>query len=770
MRISRLRFPALLLALAAGACRDVPTAAPADAPSPRAQRTELRCAVAVASRAIACEPTGPRGVRRNIIMGGQGLNVRLRTTGVAWSDAESVLSGDVSVQNLLDQPIGTDGTSTYGVRVFFVNGPNVTQGTGSVTALADSVGTFTASNQKYYVYPEVIQPREVSAPQSWRFSVAGNVTTFEFFVLVETQTPAETSILHFRPEHGTQVFFAPLYGVFAASAHDVFAVSDGAVLHYDGNYWRAMDAGGCGCTGGLYAVWGSDGRDVYAVGGDGMVAHWTGTAWNEVDTGFPGGDLYAVWGSSASDVWTVGDGGRMLHYDGVGWTADGPEDFETPLYGVWGSAPNDVWAVGDAGTILHYDGAWSTDTTVAGITFTAVWGTGANDVWAAGAVPGPPPSNGDAMASAVAGGGVLYHYDGSGWSEVTDPEFDLAFLTAGWSSGPQDVWVASGGDVLHWDGEAWTRHAVGVGLPLYGITGTGAGDVFAVGDLGTIAHTTGGEWASMALPEPGSIYGLWGSSDSDVWGVGEFLIMHRTAGGSWTTELAPDLAQLYAVWGASESDVWAAGDLGAIVHYDGSAWSTVHGDSALTLNALWGASATDVWAAGSDGALLHWDGAAWSTSAAGTDTHFGLWGSGPGDVFAVGDNGSIQHWDGGGWTAMNSGTAQPLAAVWGSGPGDVWAAGADGTVLHYDGNAGLDWTVVPTPAAGPVNAIWGSGPADVFMLANSGLDLVHWDGAEWKTMSRFSGNAGIWMYALWGTGPRNLYAAGDAGTVLHGQR
>ncbi|HYH78161.1 MAG TPA: hypothetical protein VEX86_00130, partial [Longimicrobium sp.] len=468
MRLSRLRFPALLLALAAGACRDTPTAAPPTrSPVPQqTQRAELRCAVAVTTRAMSCEPVGPRGVRRNIIMGGQGLNVRLRTTNVAWNDSDNVLSADLSVQNLLDQPIGTDGTSTYGVRVFFVLGPNVTQGTGSVEVLTDSIGTFTASGQKYFVYPEVIQPREVSAPQLWEFSIDGAVDQFEFFLLVETQTPAETSILHFRPERGTPVFYAPLYGVYAATAHDVFAVSDGAVLHYDGNYWRAMDAGGCGCASQLFAVWGSDGRDVYAVGGSGLVAHWTGTTWDEVDTGYSGLDLYAVWGSSANDVWTVGDGGRMLHYDGIGWTNDGPVGFEDPLYGVWGSGPADVWAVGEGGSILHYDGAWSVDTTFAELDLNAVWGTGPGDVWAAG--------------EAFGGTGVLYHYDGAAWSEVSDPEIELTGLYSGWSSGPADVWVVSGGDVLHWNGAAWTRSAVGSGLPLYGITGTGASDVFAV--------------------------------------------------------------------------------------------------------------------------------------------------------------------------------------------------------------------------------------------------------------------------------------------------
>ncbi len=79
-----------------------------------------------------------------------------------------MLSADVSVQNLLDQPIGTDGTSANGVRVFFVSGPTTTEGTGMVEVLADSVGAFTAAGTRSTSStPSVIEPREVSAPQSW---------------------------------------------------------------------------------------------------------------------------------------------------------------------------------------------------------------------------------------------------------------------------------------------------------------------------------------------------------------------------------------------------------------------------------------------------------------------------------------------------------------------------------------------------------------------------------------------------------------------------
>ncbi|HET7229204.1 MAG TPA: hypothetical protein VFJ16_04345, partial [Longimicrobium sp.] len=630
MRIRRPGIAAVLLALAASACRDLPTAAPAE-PAP-AERAELRCTVGVRDGSMSCEPSRPGGARAQIILGGQGLHVRLRTINVVWNGVDNVLNADVSVQNLLDQPIGTDGLGgTHGVRVFFVSGPNVTQGSGEVSVITDSMGTFTASNQKYYVYPEVIEPRGVSAPLTWSFSVPPQAIRFEFLVLVETEAPAEASAFHFRPEGGSPVFGQAINGVWAATAHDVFAVAGGAVLHYDGNYWRAMDAGGCGC-GPLNAVWGSDGRDVWAVGGAGAVLRWTGGAWDPVPApAAAGANLYGVWGAGAADVWAVGAGGTIIHYDGAGWTAEDAGGYTGALFGVWGAGAASVYAVGELGTILHRTGgSWQADTAFAGVTFYAVWGTGAADVYAAGE---------------NAGTGVLYHNGGTGWVPVADPELGAFPLFAGWSSSPTDVWVASGADVLHFNG-TWTRLPAGSGAPVFGVAGTSGADVFAVGDVGTIAHSTGGAFAPMAGPAS-TLVGLWGSSASDVWAVGGTAILHRAGTPAWTSEAAPDLADLHDVWGASAAEVWAVGTYG-IIRNMGSGWSTAHLDSALTLNAVWGASAADVWAAGDNGALLHWNGTAWSDAAFDTESRTALWGTGPANVFAVSASGAIHRWTGGG--------------------------------------------------------------------------------------------------------------------------
>jgi hypothetical protein len=96
--------------------------------------------------------------------------------------------------------------------------------------------------------------------------------------------------------------------------------------------------------------------------------------------------LVDVWGSSGKDVFAVGgdsnDNGTILHYDGSTWSS--LDVISPPLNGVWGSSGNDVFAVGDYfgyGTILHYDGSsWSEIESGTGAQLRGVWGTSGSDV------------------------------------------------------------------------------------------------------------------------------------------------------------------------------------------------------------------------------------------------------------------------------------------------------------------------------------------------------------------------------------------------------
>ena len=100
------------------------------------------------------------------------------------------------------------------------------------------------------------------------------------------------------------------------------------------------------------------------------------------------GNSTAVHGASASDVWAVGDQGVIRHFTGgASWDVV-PSPVAADLYAVWGARPDDVWAAGDDGVVLHWDGtAWSQKKTPFAQEnrprLYAVYGTG-DDVWVAG--------------------------------------------------------------------------------------------------------------------------------------------------------------------------------------------------------------------------------------------------------------------------------------------------------------------------------------------------------------------------------------------------
>lgn len=177
-------------------------APPVSAPS----LMQLRCDIEVASGAMTCarsassrrvssrDMSGPRFDR---ILGGQDLYVMLVSSGTSYDAGTEVLQSNVTLQNLLDRSMGTtDGVTPIGTRIFFVSGPTTTSGVGTVSvANADGVGTFTASDQPYLLYPGILAPFEISAPRNWQFSVPATVATFSFTVAVSAPLVDEAAPL-----------------------------------------------------------------------------------------------------------------------------------------------------------------------------------------------------------------------------------------------------------------------------------------------------------------------------------------------------------------------------------------------------------------------------------------------------------------------------------------------------------------------------------------------------------------------------------------------
>jgi hypothetical protein len=189
--LSRRAWALLALPLLA-ACSDRAALLPEVLP---AGASMLRCTVSVAEARMSCVQAPPAGARGNLLYGGQEKYVKLASSGTAYDAGTQILSSSVTVQNLLEQNIGTtDGSTVAGVDVFF-SALSVTSGTGSVTVNADGTSTFTATNQPYYHYPEILSPYQVSAARSWQFQISGQVTTFSFTVYLSSPVVNESAPL-----------------------------------------------------------------------------------------------------------------------------------------------------------------------------------------------------------------------------------------------------------------------------------------------------------------------------------------------------------------------------------------------------------------------------------------------------------------------------------------------------------------------------------------------------------------------------------------------
>jgi hypothetical protein len=315
--------------------------------------------------------------------------------------------------------------------------------------------------------------------------------------------------------------------------------------------------------------------------------------------------LTAVWGSSKNDVWAVGGAGSIVHWDGLAWIGT-PSGTTQTLRGVWGSGPNDVWIVSTPTVILHGGGFENGAATFAraveierwntyfpSLTL-AVWGPGTGDVWLGGE---PIPLDWDHFENGwrktVADGGTSWE------GMPIAPSTQSGSIRSFWGSRSGEVWAVGGDDreIRDTDG---TMKIVSFGRTFHAQS-TQPGDGGAP------------DWTEFDSQTTAILYGVWGSSADDVWAVGRRGTIRRWTTGAtrWAPVASPTSAHLRAVWGSGPNDVWAVGDYGTILHFDGTSWKS--SSAALPIGVkphlygVWGSGPDDVWAVGERG-ILHFSG------------------------------------------------------------------------------------------------------------------------------------------------------------------
>jgi hypothetical protein len=127
-------------------------------------------------------------------------------------------------------------------------------------------------------------------------------------------------------------------------------------------------------------------------------------------------------------------------YTKLTWSNPQPQG-NTP-YATWRAPSGDTFAVGLMGTILRGNGAtWQLMSSGTTADLFDGWGSSATYVYAVG---------GDSPPGFPGYDGVVFHYDGSTWSEVRRYPQSGAMQTV-WGASATDVFLAGeGGSVMRW--------------------------------------------------------------------------------------------------------------------------------------------------------------------------------------------------------------------------------------------------------------------------------------------------------------------------------
>ncbi len=500
--------------------------------------------------------------------------------------------------------------------------------------------------------------------------------------------------------------------------------NNGSILHYDGTAWSAMESPVTQHLNGIHYL---APDKAWAVGEQGAILHFNGTAWVQQNSNTDA-SLHDVHFVNESFGWAVGE--AILHYDGQEWQ---PVLDDTQLQAVHFFDASEGWAVGFDRIYKYEAGSWAVfiETTYSYF-FTDIQMTGPASGWICGY---------------SYGSGLLFmEYDGTDWHDAgngVQPGYGLSFPehNQGWVLHNQTMPVVDRNFIYKVIEGNWEKdHAMGWwGARFTGIDATQPGHAWVTTDAGHILQHASGNWttANGIAHEP--IYSIDIVGSDKIWAATGLNGLQYYADGNWSTMLhETDFNFTYVRFFGPDAGWSLAGKLDPelfetayrVYKYEDGSWTTAYEDD---------------------------DFAVTGTMHAIDENHVRMFQSEPTKMLGFSPEGVEE-------------TAVPILdmaeAMYFSDYQTGWLAGwhtspvLGGAILKYtDG----DWITQYENSSHAINDFSFLDDGTAYAAGNGGL-LLHYDGTSW---SELPGPTTVDLTAINMIDHQNGWAAGEGGIVLY---
>jgi hypothetical protein len=225
-------------------------------------------------------------------------------------------------------------------------------------------------------------------------------------------------------------------GNLGVHAHSIFgfgstvfiACSGFNVFMVDAAQNVTLDHPGGGVTSDLFGMWGASAADLWAIGDGAIPLHRAGTTWTMGAASVAGGnDMQSMHGTSASNIWAAGDF-EVTHWDGANWT---PQALNVGGFGITSifvlDTQNIYLTQGSGNFYASHDGG-------------ATWGGGATGLTAGLSIFGFPGH----LWVAGMGNSIAHSIDdGAHWT-LEDSGIQAGQINQVWGRSPTELYAVGG--------------------------------------------------------------------------------------------------------------------------------------------------------------------------------------------------------------------------------------------------------------------------------------------------------------------------------------